>query len=610
MLLDKVSTGLDSAVTYDICKFLNQWVKIFEGILVCHLLQPDPEVIKLFNNVIILSEGEIIYGGSSNEECIMKYFNSIGYNIPNNKDIGSFLSDMGKEESRLSFRKDESVNVDTKSMVELYYKSESFEKIEREVNEETIPSKEIHNNYNDLRFHQKHTMSYIQQLCYLFNYHCRNIYKNPGVIVGRIVQQMIAGVLLGWIFFGLDKNDFISKTGGIFMVLGTLLNATLGVIYPSFFSKPPLYKQLKQGYYSSSSYIVTSVISRYLFQFLETIVYGTIIYSMMGFSFDNNGEYYFIHILILFLGYITFYSFYEIFVYLCDTMGGLSAILSVANFIMNVFNGFNITRKSIPIWLIEFYYFSPLAHIIKALLINEFTSNKYTKEESEIYLGAFDFPTERSEIWYSLIIMLCEHIFFVICQVIVVHYFQYDPFYPSKTVDKDSVKKIEKLKKHMNEKTTSSLDNPIRNVDFTFEHVKYSVRVKDPITKRKVDKTLLDDVSGFVRAHSMTALMGASGAGKTTLLDVLANRKTQGKIEGKFLLNGKEYKPNDLCMLSGYVEQQDTLPETETVKDALMFNARLRYPGNPKDSVIVKYVDETIELLGLSEYKNMMICLL
>ena len=37
----------------------------------------------------------------------------------------------------------------------------------------------------------------------------------------------------------------------------------------------------------------------------------------------------------------------------------------------------------------------------------------------------------------------------------------------------------------------------------------------------------------------MTALMGPSGAGKTTLLDVLAGRKTGGKIDGAIKLNGK-----------------------------------------------------------------------
>lgn len=46
-------------------------------------------------------------------------------------------------------------------------------------------------------------------------------------------------------------------------------------------------------------------------------------------------------------------------------------------------------------------------------------------------------------------------------------------------------------------------------------------------------------------AHALPAgrvccLMGASGAGKTTLMDVLAFRKTAGKVEGTLRLNGEQ----------------------------------------------------------------------
>lgn len=47
---------------------------------------------------------------------------------------------------------------------------------------------------------------------------------------------------------------------------------------------------------------------------------------------------------------------------------------------------------------------------------------------------------------------------------------------------------------------------------------------------------LLDDVYGYVKPGTLTALMGASGAGKTTCLDVLAQRKNIGVITGDILV--------------------------------------------------------------------------
>ena len=47
---------------------------------------------------------------------------------------------------------------------------------------------------------------------------------------------------------------------------------------------------------------------------------------------------------------------------------------------------------------------------------------------------------------------------------------------------------------------------------------------------------LLDDVYGYVKPGTLTALMGASGAGKTTCLDVLAQRKNIGVVTGDILV--------------------------------------------------------------------------
>lgn len=52
-------------------------------------------------------------------------------------------------------------------------------------------------------------------------------------------------------------------------------------------------------------------------------------------------------------------------------------------------------------------------------------------------------------------------------------------------------------------------------------------------------RQLLNDIYGYVKPGSLTALMGASGAGKTTLLDVLASRKNIGVVEGDILMNGR-----------------------------------------------------------------------
>lgn len=84
---------------------------------------------------------------------------------------------------------------------------------------------------------------------------------------------------------------------------------------------------------------------------------------------------------------------------------------------------------------------------------------------------------------------------------------------------------------------------------FTWRDVVYDIEIKGE------PRRLLDNVSGWVKPGTLTALMGVSGAGKTTLLDVLAQRTSMGVITGDMLVNGNELDES-FQRKTGYVQQQ------------------------------------------------------
>jgi ABC-type multidrug transport system ATPase subunit len=76
LFMDEISCGLDSSTTYQIVKSLHQSVHVLDGTMVVSFLQPVPETYALLDDLILLSEGVIVYRGLCN--LALEVFESMG----------------------------------------------------------------------------------------------------------------------------------------------------------------------------------------------------------------------------------------------------------------------------------------------------------------------------------------------------------------------------------------------------------------------------------------------------------------------------------------------------------------------------------------------------
>ncbi len=115
-----------------------------------------------------------------------------------------------------------------------------------------------------------------------------------------------------------------------------------------------------------------------------------------------------------------------------------------------------------------------------------------------------------------------------------------------------------------------------------------------------ISKTILSDVSGRIRPGRVTAIMGPSGAGKTTFLSVLMGKVS--RTGGVLKINGKEDEMYRYKKIVGFVPQDDTMMRELTVRENILFSARVRLPRHGwTDAQIQTYVEAVIEVLGLGE---------
>lgn len=90
--MDEISTGLDSSTTFHIVKFMRQMVHIMSISMVISLLQPAPETFDLFDDIILLSEGQIVYQGP--RENTLEFFENVGFKCPERKGVADFLQEV------------------------------------------------------------------------------------------------------------------------------------------------------------------------------------------------------------------------------------------------------------------------------------------------------------------------------------------------------------------------------------------------------------------------------------------------------------------------------------------------------------------------------------
>lgn len=134
-----------------------------------------------------------------------------------------------------------------------------------------------------------------------------------------------------------------------------------------------------------------------------------------------------------------------------------------------------------------------------------------------------------------------------------------------------------------------------------------TVTVKDRQSQQP--KTILSDVNGIVKAGELLALMGPSGSGKSTLLNVLAHRQSAlgANVSADIYINGSAANSKTFRRISAYVEQEDALVGSLTVRETLSFAARLSLPRTVSKTERIQRIESLITAFGLQGQSNTLI---
>ncbi|CAK4714323.1 unnamed protein product, partial [Aphanomyces euteiches] len=388
------------------------------------------------------------------------------------------------------------------------------------------------------------------------------------------------------------------------------------------------YKQRGANFFRTLSFVLAQSLTQIPFNIVETLVFGSMIYWISGFV-SNVGAF-LMYELILLVTNILFSSLFFFIVMATQDLHVAEPVTLVAVLVFAVFAGFIIFKNDIPNYLIWLYWINPISWGMRALAINQYTASTFQvcsyrgveycersngKKMGPAVLAQFGMPSDRAWIWYCLIYMVVLYVVFVAMSFVSLEYFRHENGHGAggahgddQTTDSDDNSLDDKATAYEkapgtpphSQGTNGSVAIEVQSftpVTLAFKDLHYFV--PNP-TKGEPDLELIKGVSGY-------ALPGTSGAGKTTLMDVIAGRKTGGKIVGDILLNG--YPATDLAIrrCTGYCEQMDIHCESATFREALTFSAMLRQSNEIPTATKLAHAEECIRLLGMQNIADKII---
>ncbi|TMW67510.1 hypothetical protein Poli38472_011130 [Pythium oligandrum] len=627
-LMDEISTGLDSAATYDIIKTQRSIAKKLRKTVVIALLQPAPEVFGLFDDVMILNKGRVMYHGPCDQ--VVNYFQELGFHCPPNRDVADYLMDLGtKQQHQYEVARSDGSNHPRKAreFAEIFEKSGIHDLMLTDLHgpHDPVLLKDKEEHFDQIpEFHQ----SFIASTKTLVRRQMKITLRNTAFIKGRGFMVILMGLLYSSTFWQLDAKDAQVVMGILFQGVLFLALGQASQIPTIMSAREIFYKQRGANFYRTSSYVFACSVAQIPLAVLETIVFGIMLYWMCGMVAQFVP--YLIFELLLLLTNLAFAACFFFLSALAPDMHIAKPLSMVSVMFFVLLAGFVISRGQIPDYFIWLYWLNPIAWCLRALAINQYRRpefdvcvydgieycKNYGKEMGKYSLSLFDVQDEKEWLGWGFLFLIGSYIFFMWLAYIVLEFKRYEsPEHVALDKEEDDVNlelmssasstgsyalvetPREKKGETVLEVDTVTRERYFEPVTLAFKDLWYSV--PDPKDPKGAPLDLLKGISGFATPGSITALMGSSGAGKTTLMDVIAGRKTGGKIQGQILLNGHPASDLAIRRATGYCEQMDIHSEASTIREALTFSAFLRQGSDVPDSQKFDSVEEVLDLLDL-----------
>ena len=287
LLLDEPTTGLDSVNALRVAQLLHSLAHDAKHTVVCTIHAPSSELFHVFDDLMLLARGHVIYHGPAQEAPA--YFASLGFKVPPR-------TNPSEHYMHLMQRPDDDGVVDM--MIDAWEKYLTSPEAQQNPCVGPAPASLFESNIMlDERAKEKGA-SVLIQFSMLWRRSVRMYLRDPAATFGRLMQTLFFAIFIGLFFFKVssDAQGVQDRAGAllVLMINNILLSAMTGLnIFPperSVF----LHEQAAETY-NPHVYFIAKMIAELPFQIGFPTLFTCIVYFMIGLA--HSAEAFFIFLM-------------------------------------------------------------------------------------------------------------------------------------------------------------------------------------------------------------------------------------------------------------------------------------------------------------------------
>ncbi|KAG5048444.1 hypothetical protein JHK85_009547 [Glycine max] len=547
LLMDEISTGLDSSTTFQMVNSLRQSIHILNGTAVISLLQPAPETYELFDDIILLSDGQIVYQGP--RENVLEFFEYMGFKCPERKGVADFLQEVTsrKDQEQYWANKDEPYSfVTVKEFAEAF---QSFH-VGRKLGDELATPFDMSKGHPAVLTKNKYGVCKKELLKACVSREFLLMKRNSFVYIFKMWQLILTGFITMTLFLRTEMHRDTETDGGIYMgalffVLIVIMFNGYSELSMSIMKLPVFYKQRDLLFFPCWAYSLPTWILKIPITLVEVGIWVVMTYYVIGFdpSIERFIKQYFLLVCInqMASGLFRFMGAVGRNIIVANTVGSF-ALLAVM-----VMGGFILSRVDVKKWWLWGYWFSPMMYGQNALAVNEFLGKSWSHVPPnsteplgvKVLKSRGIFP-EAYWYWIGVGASIGYMLLFNFLFPLALHYL--DPFgKPQALISEEALAE--------------------RNAGRNEHIIELSSRIK-----------------------------GSSGY-----------------VQGQITISGYPKKQETFARIAGYCEQTDIHSPHVTVYESLVYSAWLRLPPEVDSVTRQMFIEEVMELVELTSLREALV---